>query len=164
MTEELTVLHLQDSLCREIRYILSKMRFPNPLGEQTEMQVFPQALPIECIEGRNQEEEEDQEDPYPYCIVRVMDGSCLDAESIVTTNVGIGLYYNETDNQGHARLLNVINRICHRFLVNPVLDRRYLQRGKIEWVLQEGDTHPYYYGGLSISWKVPGIEREDELA
>ncbi len=164
MSEELTVLSLQESLCREIQKILSGMYFPNPLGEQVEMQVFPQALPIERIEGRNQEDEEDREDPYPYCIVSVMDGSHLGADSTVTTNVGIGLYYNEIDNQGHARLLNVINRICHRFLVNPVLDHRYLQKGKIEWALQEGDTHPYFYGGISISWKIPGIEREDELA
>ena len=77
MSEELTVLSLQESLCREIQKILSGMYFPNPLGEQVEMQVFPQALPIERIEGRNQEDEEDREDPYPYCIVSVMDGSHL---------------------------------------------------------------------------------------
>lgn len=164
MAEELTVLSLQESLGREIQKILSEMRFPNPLGEQVEMQVFPQALPIERIEGRNQEDEEDHEDPYPYCIVRVIDGEYLNEESTVSTYLGIGLYYDETDNRGHARLLNVINRICHRFLANPVLDHRYLQQGKIEWALQEGDTHPYYYGGISISWKVPGIEREDEFA
>ncbi len=164
MAEELTVLSLQKSLGREIQKVLLGMKFFNPLGEQVEMQVFPQALPIERIEGRNLEEEEDKVDPYPYCIVRIMDGSHLEADSTVTTNMEIGLYYNETDNQGHTRLLNVINRICHRFLANPVLDHRYLRIGKIEWALQEGDTHPYYYGGVATSWRVPGIEREDEFA
>ena len=164
MAEELTVLHLQDSLCEEIQNILSGMLFPNPLGEQVEIQVFPQMLPIERIEGRNQDEEEDQEDPYPYCVVRVMDGDYQNAESMVNNNLIIGLYYDETDNQGHARLLNAMNRICHRFLANPVLDRAYLQKGKIEWALPEDDTHPYYFGGMSIPWKIPKIEKEDELA
>ncbi len=164
MNEELTALHLQKSLCEEIRNILSGMCFPNPLGEETKMQVFPQALPIERIEGRSQEEDEDQADPYPYCTVRIMEGARQEGNALVKTNLLIGLYYDETDNQGHARMLNVINRICHRFLADPVLDRRYLREGKMEWAIQEDDSHPYYFGGIAVSWKVPEIEREDRFA
>ena len=163
MMEELTVLHLQDSLCKEIETILQDMLFQNPLGQEVHLRAFPQELPIERIEGKNQEEE-DTTDPFPYCIVRVEDGD-IGEKNIVDVSLIFGVFYDNSDRQGHARIMTMIHRIYHRFAVNPVLDSKYVWEREIKWAMEgTGENrHPYYFGGMSFPWRVPKIEREDEF-
>ena len=161
----LTILDLQECLCREIEAVVKDMLLENPLGQQIPLRAFAQELPIEQIKGKFVEEDKDTADPFPYCVVRVEDGS-MGRISTVNTNLFFGLFYDNQDRQGHARILTLIQRVYHRFAINPVLGNRFVQDGKIEWAINGAgeDMHPYYFGGMSVSWKIPGVEREDEFA
>ena len=78
---------LQDDLVEELKLVFKDLRYKTPGGELSEINIFPQALPIpgpaEPPEGESTEYLEEglgvtdpvkEEDPYPYAIVRIEDG------------------------------------------------------------------------------------------
>ena len=119
---------LQDDLVEELKTIFKDFRLKNPMGELSEINVFPQELPIPAPTTPPEESEaapelleeglvEDTdpvkvEDPYPYAIVRIEDGEIktIDGEQTITTLVILGVYDDSLKNQGHKDILNMIQK------------------------------------------------------
>lgn len=154
----MTAFYLQEDLKNELVKIFEGFKLKNIYGEEVNINVFSQNLPF-----RNSD---DEEEPFPYIIVRLTEGIINNAESEqdVTTQLLIGTYDNSEDANGHKDTINIIQKIHERFFKNPVLAKKYIIQSPFKWVLQEEDTWPYYFGGIEVSWKTRSFEREDKFA
>lgn len=169
---------LQDDLIKDLQALFKGYRLeaPNSKSGDRQMQVFPQELPI----PKPQEREDipadmlenglagdvTENDPYPYIIVRILDGEIKDMREAQTVSVLllIGIYDSGEERQGHKRLLDVIAKIYDRYARTPVINKKHRLLWPIGWTLQDEESHPYYFGGLETKWEVAGIEAEDRYA
>lgn len=167
---------LQDDLVDELRKIFDGFRLKSPLGGLSEINVFPQALPIPAPvtppESAEQELLEEGlvdtdpakvEDPYPYAIVRIEDGKieAIDGDQSVAVLIILGVYDESLENQGHKDVLNMIQKIYERFAKNAILAGKYECLHPIEWTLQDEESFPYFIGGMALKFGTLPIRRED---
>nr|DAL67970.1 MAG TPA: tail completion protein [Caudoviricetes sp.] len=152
----MTPLELQKSLCREIEEISKDIILYGKDGTVKKLKAFPQRLPLKS--------KEDTESKYPFCIVRLENGKKASDDSAyeVTTHLIIGIHHDNRDAQGHQELMIIINRILERFFKNNVLANQYVMIDNFEWAIEDDDgSHPYYVGGIALTWIVPSIVKED---
>lgn len=164
----MTSIFLQDDLKEELENILGEMRLkdPNKPKEHTSIKVYKQALPKIKVDYENyKEEEEDQsEELFPYIIVKLDSGKIMNEDEAAKVELLIATYDNDLENQGHKDILNIINKIYERFYKNPMLANKYYLVNDIDWVLQDDDMYPYYYGAMGMEFKVRMFKREDKFA
>ena len=167
---------LQDDLVEELKLVFKDLRYKTPKGELSEINVFPQALPIpeptEPPEAESPEYLEEGlgtadpvkvEDPYPYAIVRIEEGKIetIDGNQAVTVLILLGSYNDDLKNQGHKDILNMIQRIYERFAKNAILAQKYELVHPVTWTLQEEESYPYFIGGVALTFNTLEIRRED---
>lgn len=170
-----TPLFFQQALANEIKEITKDMLFKAPKKDNLiPLEVFLQSLPIPMFENDGQGEEtissfdygNDQIDnpifKCPWCIVKIVNGSIPGINEQQTLDVAIcfGIFNDDVSNQGHQEILNLFQRVYSRFATDPLLDRQYTCTGEFEWALQDEDTHPYFFGAISTSFKMAGYRRE----
>ena len=154
----MTILNLQDALAEDIGRILKGIGTKNVFGECVDgVNVYKQDLPIVQLD------EEDETKFFPYAIVRLYDGRTEDDDSpwIVTADIHLGVFDSDEDNQGHQHVAIMIQRLANRFAAEPLLAGKYRAQQDMEWALQDGETHPYFLGGIRIRFSVPKIGRRD---
>lgn len=144
---------LQTELAEEIKRITDKSVVKNTMDDYTKLNVFEQALPIQKTD--------DEDEPYPYCIVRVMEGDLEDNDASVKIILVFGIYDDNQDAQGHKTILNLIQKIHERFFKNPILANKYKMLPGIKWTLQDDDTYPYYFGGVEMNWNILTVSQEE---
>lgn len=151
---------LQDDLNEELKEILKDSTFKDTNGERKKINVFSQDLPVES----NREDED--EDPFPYIINKLDSGDIQSEESAheVKVLLIIGIYDEDRNRQGYKDVLHIINKIYERFAKQNVLNKRYVVKVPFRWTLQDEDTHPYYFGGIEMSFDIPAVRRENDLA
>ena len=164
----MTVYQLLKDLAEEIEAVLADMIFKDPKGKMEHMRAFPQALPKReqnvKIGDLLPDEGEDDEDPYPYCVVRAESGNMGVGAQKVKILLIFGIFDDDIQNQGQTELLNVIHRVTERFIKNPVLKDRYrldLDAG-MYWILDDEDRFPYFAGGVGMTWDTFFVEKEDD--
>lgn len=165
---------LQDDLAADLADIFKHFRLKNPQGETVGLNIFKQSLPIptakdipdtvtdeELEEGKYNAEAE--EDPYPYIIVRVEQGTIdkIDQEQAVIVNLIIGVIDRDYNNQGHKDVLNIIQKVYERFAKNAILAAKYECVMPITWALQDEESFPYFFGGMALTFETIPIRRED---
>ena len=165
---------LQDDLAADLADIFKHFRLKNPQGETVGLNIFKQSLPIptakdipdtvtdeELEEGKYNAEAE--EDPYPYIIVRVEQGTIdkIDQEQAVIVNLIIGVIDRDHNNQGHKDVLNIIQKVYERFAKNAILAAKYECVMPITWALQDEESFPYFFGGMALTFETIPIRRED---
>lgn len=154
----MTILNFQDDLMEEVGIILKGVGTKNASGESVDgVNLFRQNLPIV------QSDDEDESKFFPYAIVKVYDGRTEDDDSpwIVTADIHLGVFDSDEDNQGHQHVAIMIQRLANRFAAEPLLAGKYRAQQDMEWALQDGETHPYFLGGIRIRFSVPKIGRKD---
>lgn len=162
----MTAYDLQVSLAAEVERITKDMLFQTPAGEQERLKAFLQCLPERPVgligEG------EDEEDPYPYCIVRIDSGSIATPMKSQEVKVILifGIFDNSHDRNAHQAILNIIQRIADRFTRDPLLDHKYRLNYEdgINWVMDDEEPYPYYFGAMNLTWDTAWLRREDNYA
>lgn len=164
----MTSIFLQDDLQKELEDILGEMRLkdPNNTEEYTNIKVYQQSLPKIKIDYENSEEEEEDlsDEPFPYIIVKLDSGKITNENETAKIELLIATYDDDLANQGHKDILNIINKIYERFYKNPMLANKYYRVNDIDWVLQDDDMYPYFYGAMGMEFKVKMFKKEDEFA
>ena len=148
----MTPLGLQADLAEEIENITRHMSFQDKLGKEVRLKAFKQSLPM----LKNDEDVE----PFPYVIVRIVDGDMPNNGEMIKIILIIGIYDNDEKAQGHMQILNIMQDIKERFRKNPILSKKYIASEEIKWTLQEEDTYPYFFGGMELNWQTQSIQRE----
>ena len=152
----MTILDLQESLARDVERTLKDVATTDAAGEKvTGVTAHKQQLPIIVSD------EEDASQFFPYAIVKLVEGSCVDDGRpwVVTADVILGVHDEDTKNQGHEHIMIMIQRLIDRFAAEPLLDGKYWAQPNIEWAAQDADAYPYYFGGVRVTFSVPRIGR-----
>ncbi len=165
----MTAVNLQDELSVEIEHILKDMLFKDVNGNDVKVKAYQQELPkrLQAIQS-DEIMPEEEEDPYPFCVVRLDAGTLRTAQSAheVKTILVFGIYDRDFSCQGHRGILNIFHRIAERFTINPVLNNHYRMNydAGINWILDDEDRYPYYYGAMEMTWDTFFVRREDPYA
>lgn len=146
------------SLKEELMAVTSHIRLKTPLGEESGLNIFEFGLPIEMTK-------EDSGKKFPYILITLTDGYIQGVEAHkVCVHLLIGVYDDGRGNQGKSWVLNIINDICERFLVDPVLEGRYYADDEVKWAIDDEERYPYYYGMVEMVFNLPASGRENEYA
>lgn len=151
----MTPIDLQDALVAEIKVLFSEERFQNVHGDMVELNVYPQSLPIK--------KSRDDDEHFPYCIVRVTDGKTQDEIGPASCSVLIvfGLYDESSDNQGYRDILHTLRALeTHLFRKRIIADRFRIEY-PFDWsVYDDEDMAPFYFGGVQTNWTLPAVRQE----
>ena len=110
--------------------------------------------------------DEDPDQFFPYFIVRIVDGKTpSDNEPWdVSVDIIFGAFSDDALNQGHVYVSNMIEAVSDYFAAYPLLDHKYRALQDMNFVVQDEDTAPYYFGLLEMKFWVQKARREDPYA
>ncbi len=156
-----TTFDLQRELKDDLDRLFSEVRLKNAAGDSVSPTVFIYDLPVP-------ETDDDVElSEMPYIIIRTSAGKIADWDSFsqikqITVLLLIGIYNPDPTRKGHEDVLNIIQRIE----IHLGKSRRvgnFTVGSNFEFVTQETDTHPYYFGGITVTFEAPRVIKEDPL-
>lgn len=152
----MTAEYLQDELVDELRTLFAEELFEKSTGERVPLAVYPQDLPLLTAN-------EDDEELYPYCIVRLVEGNVDGYGSAQTINVVLvfGVYSSDRKRTGYRQVLHLVHKVYSRFAAKQQLGRNYIFTYPVRWQLQDIDTHPYYLGGMQLTFDAPAVQTEN---
>ena len=112
------------------------------------------------------QDDEDTDQFFPYFIVRIETGHTpSDNEPWdVTVDILLGIFDDDTQNDGHVVIADMIQKITDYFVAYPLLDHKYRALQDMDFALQDEDTYPYFFGGIEMKFWVQKAQREDDYA
>ncbi len=155
----MTPLELQDELVGEIGRILDGHAYKTPEGERVPIHVFAQNIPMN--------ETDEESDPIPYIIVRLSSGEDdggRESFNTVSLVIIVGIWDDALDAQGHRDVMNIIQKIYHRFHKDPDLNRKAAYAGGFKWAMQDDAYYPYCFGACHMKFHIAAVRREDDFA
>ena len=132
----MVALEFLDCMEAELRKLFEGMVFDNSTGGKAEMHLFKQDFPIRKF--------------------RAEDGTSATLQTIDIV-LTFGIYEKSEENNGELRILNLIERVCQRFLNDRVIGGKFRldYDAPIRWGLPKDDeksTYPYFYGMVEMTW------------
>lgn len=159
----MVVLEFLDCIEMELNRIFEGMIFENSSGKKSSMHVFKQDYPIRKFNADG-EDEEDEDDVFPYCLVRVENGTSGSIQAVDIT-LTFGICERSEENNGEIRILNLIERVCQYFLNKRVIGEKFRldYNIPIRWGLptEKENTYPYFYGLMEMTWNSFYEAKED---
>lgn len=160
----MVVLEFLNCMETELNKIFEDMIFDNLTGGQAKMHVFKQDFPIRKFSAG---EDKKEDDLFPYCVIRVEDGTAASLQTIDIT-LTFGIYEKNEENNGELRVLNLIERVCQYFLNDRVIGGKFRldYDVPIKWGLptEKENTYPYFYGLMEMTWNSFFEAKEDRYA
>ena len=152
----MTPIALVKELAKELREITGELYFESEDTKPVKMNVFEFSLPYQKYD--------EEEEPFPYIVVTLDSGSASQemAENVANVTLYIGIRKDDTMNDGKRHVMGVMQRIAERFEKNNML-KCFRQIGKINWALDSAEDYPYYFGGMSMTFQIFKIEREESI-
>lgn len=188
----MTAYELQKDIAEEVERILQCMLLKDVKGNEVHLKAYTQALPKREQNIHDHEEaeavpvpdesimaDEDialdegtimderlEEDPYPYCIVKIDSGGLQPAQNVHEVQITLifGIFDDDKECQGHQVILNMIHKIAERFTKNPYLKEKYRMNHEdgITWVIDDEDQYPYYFGAMEMMWNTFFVKMEED--
>ena len=145
---------LQDALVADLKELFKNRRFHTPTGDDTALSVFAQNLP--------KRESEDDDDPFPYIIARI-DSGAIESQTDphkVAVLLLVGVYDDDTKNQGHRGVLEILEVIQQHYEETPLLDGQFTFTDPFNWALQDEESYPYFFGAANLTFELPAPRRK----
>ena len=145
---------LQDALVDDLKELFKNRRYDTPAGGTTALSVFPQNLP--------KRESEDDDDPFPYIIVRIDSGGIetqTDPHKVAVLLL-IGFYDDGAENQGHRGVLEILEVIQQHYEETPLLAGQFVFKDPFNWALQDEESYPYFFGAANLNFELPAPRRK----
>ncbi len=157
MTQEF----LQDAVCEDLKRLFDGYRLVNGEGEEQEIRIFTQDLPIR--RGADEDGDPDEK-PEPYVIVRTPGGavSGIDEPMNVDLILLICVCDPDPNRKGHRDCLRITKRILWFYNRHRITARRYEMLYPIQWTTNQEDTHPYYFAAISLKFEAQTIYAEEQ--
>ncbi len=184
----MTAYELQKDIAEEVEKILQCMLLKDVKGNEVHLKAYTQALQKrtqnihvheETVLDESSMNDEDivfdegtimnempEDDPYPYCIVKIESGELQPAQNAheVQTTLIFGIFDDDKECQGHQVIMNMIHKIAERFTKNPYLKEKHRLNhdAGIKWILGDDDQYPYYFGAMEMTWDTLFVRLEDD--
>lgn len=151
-------------MIRKIEELSEGIWLTGARGERRRLTGYQGALPQSPLpEDWGEEGDPGDGDPesalVPYCIVRTAEVDFKEDGEEARVYLVFCLYDRGQAMEGTQAMWNLLNRITGYFRQYPVLDAFWCGR-KMKAVIQEEDTYPYFFGGIEMTWNLPGMECE----
>ncbi len=150
----MTARFLQDALVAALAELFKERVYKTPGGDTAPVSVFAQNLP------KRKSEEDD--DPFPYIIVRLSEGGITtqtDPHKVEVVLL-VGIFDDDLSNQGHRAVLEILETIQHHFEEVPLLDGQFVFVDPFEWALQDEESYPYFFGAAKMAFNLPATRRK----
>lgn len=158
----MTITEFQKALRDDLVVLFNDVCEKWPDGTKGKINGYLQDLPKDSVD---EDEEEDDRSRFPYFIVRILGGKDEELDSIrgsVQILILFGVYDNDPKNNGHEIILRLIQTFRERYELEPrTAGYGYRMKPKIEWVLQDEPTYPYFFGGIETEWDILLARKED---
>lgn len=152
----------QEALAEELRELFAGMRYNAPAGPKA-ITVYLQELPMpEEIDA----DADTETAPTPFIIVRSESGKVADDDSPQALEMSLILcgYDDSRERSGWRDVVNMRERIIQHVCSAPYFGGAYTVERPIKWMMQQDDTHPYYYGVITLYVTTPALSQDTELA
>lgn len=165
----MTVNQLLQVISTDIESISAEVLVSGPKDGGKSLKAYVQALPIQdtTIGWQSTDEVvmEQYSNPddqvFPYAIIRVTNVTYHETNGQAKVFLLFGIYNHDTQMAGYLELLNLIERTVNHYRENPVLDIFWCEK-EMEVAIQEDDNHPYFFGGVEMTWNLPAIVTKGE--
>jgi hypothetical protein len=149
---------LQDALVEFIQqntFELKRFRYDETLPDVIVPNVFSGFVPRNVV---------GEIDPtgvkrYPAIIVGIRGGDSDTSNpwesELATVNIVVGTFDDTKDEQGYLDALLLVNRIDDRIREESILRERFALQMPLKWVINRHNTHPYWFGELTILFSLP---------
>ena len=140
----MTPFALLDALAQEIE----------PVAEEMGFKVFRQFIP-----PKKREDEPFQD----YVLVSLGDGSQESEESTQQVIVTFGAEdcpCGASDYQGYRDVVNMMEKVKQHLLRHRTVGGKFELRLPVQWVFPEEENYPFYFGGLLMSFTIPGMTED----
>lgn len=167
----MTAYALQKDIEEEIEKILDCMLLKDVKGNLAHLKAYAQNLPIRQQDIKIENDENDMEadsdaeipdgmdtifedDPYPYCIVKIDSGAMQQEAQEIQTMLIFGIFDDDPECQGYQVIMNMIHKVAERFTKNPCLKDKYRlnHENGITWVMDDTEQFPYFFGAMYMTW------------
>ncbi len=145
--------YLLDEIVKDLTVVFQGYRLINQKDNLAALNIYEYNLP--------EKKEEEDEEHFPYIIVRPVLGRLNLDDETVTTTLTIGIYDENENKQGFADIMNMIEKYKNH-LIHERLIGGYEVLYPINWELQDDDSHPAYFGGMEMTWKLQSMKPEEE--
>lgn len=143
----MTELHLQTAIKDVLkRDVLPKISIFQP----GEMKVFLQDLPL----STEFEDEDEQDECFPCCIVKMQGGKIPTASEPQTTSIEILVCIRDSaeDMSGYQTLIVCLQRIRDYFTAHVGIEGKHRLIYPIEWAINDEAAAPYFIGSITTRW------------
>jgi hypothetical protein len=150
-----------DALVELLNELFEGKKYAGQEGRKA-LRVFRQDLPIP--EDNDVDADSDQA-CAPYIVVRMSNGQIKDddAPQAVEFSLIICAYDTGRLREGFEDVENIIEDIVQRFCSRPYFGGGFTVIKPMAWALQQDDTHPYYFGAVSLTCTVPTMSQDTAL-
>ena len=186
----MTLYSFQEALCAETERVLREIEttdWRDPTRKIKGVTAYRRALPIFESDQEEPPEEnngrpfslprafiEDLEAPdlqpkpgnvfdcIPYALIRIYEGGAEGPTEpwTVTALTHLCIHDADTNNRGHEHIMLMLQRLMERFTVEPRLGAATV-KGRIKFSVQDDETYPLFFGGLSVDFWLPRPTRGD---
>ena len=151
----------QDALAELVEELFDGKKYTSPAGRRS-VNVYKQELPIPT----ETDADADTEDaPPPFIIVRTEEGKIRDDDSPQSMEFSMILcaYEASKERTGWQDVANMRETIIQRLCARPYFGGAFTVQKPITWAMQQDDTHPYYYGVITLTCTAPALTQDTEL-
>ena len=141
-----TVTLLQD-LVDFVKEAVSTYQYKNSQGIVKEINVKDGYLKVR---------EDDDEEDFPYVLIRLGKGEANYDEAIVKVRLYVGVRDKDVDN-GYISCLNIIEHIRHTLQQTPFVNDMYEVRPPFKWEMAESETYPLWFGLLECTFTIGNL-------
>lgn len=151
-------LRLQEGIKKRLETLFEKNQYRRPPKAKenesevyySKMNFYSQNLPIKSSKD---------DTPYPLVLVKLVTGSKqnLNSEHIINVQIAVGMYNNSKTDEGHRDVATALSSAIEHFEKNPIVEGMFELdlNAPIDWELSDEDTFPYYFGAVSLHFKMP---------
>lgn len=148
----MTIALLLNAIEEDLTKTYEDYKLINQKDRLTNLNIHQYNLPVK--------EEEEDEKHFPYIVIMPQIGKLEIDEETVTTTLTYGIYDENDNKQGFADILNMIERYKNH-LIHKRMIGGYEVLFPITWEIQDEDSHPAYFGGIAITWKLQSMKEEE---
>ncbi|WP_100406670.1 hypothetical protein [Bacillus solitudinis] len=155
----MTPLELQSALKKRVEKAVIDLLLNSSEGVQKTIQVFEQHLPTKAKSSTRNPEST----LYPCVIVYLDGGDRQDfgAPHQAKFFLVIGVYDEESNNQGYRDAISIAQKIIQSLERQPMIEGRFELQYPLNWKYSDEENGPYHFAWIEANFELPHSKRED---
>lgn len=151
----------QMALVEMLEELFKKKKYKGPAGLRA-VGFYEQEIPLPA----DTDYDADTADaPAPFIIVRSEAGKIPDDDSPQVMDFSIIMCtFDDSDQRtGWQDVVNMREQIIQKICSTPYFGGAFTIQKPISWAMQQDDTHPYYYGVITLKITAPALSQDEVL-